>query len=119
MSTVSGHWPGLPLPATFDQAMTALRIVVDRVKGASTDNAEAAYAANILVGFGISQIAHDHPVIFGAEPVTIESLEAMLSDDGLMRSAAPDAKAGQWVSILLFVMPLAVKWLEEMLRRKK
>jgi hypothetical protein len=106
-----GHWADLPQPATLDQAMSALGVVVNRVKGSETDNTKAAFAATVVVGFGISQIPHDHPAMFASEGFDVDAMDAIVKQHGAELPESVGAAAIPWASILAFVTPLILEWL--------
>lgn len=110
MSELKGHWPDLHQPPeSFPSA--EIKAVISRVSGTETDNVKAAYAASVVVSYGIAQLPHDH-LIGELPPMTNDEGLALLQGSVLVR-AEGESTALPWATILSFVVPLLLEWLKK------
>lgn len=109
-----GHWPDLFTPPDFNDAITAVKVVVNRVKGTETDNVKAIHAGLTVAMFGNSQLPHDEHPPLGRGTVTDEEavrvLEGALATHG--QRGADDPTALPWAAILSVIVPLILKWFQ-------
>lgn len=109
-----GHWPDLFAPPDFNDAIAAVKVVVNRVKGTEADNVKAIHAGLTVAMFGNSQLPHDEHPPLGRGTVTDEEavrvLEGAIATHG--QRGADDPTALPWAAILGVIVPLILKWFQ-------
>lgn len=99
---------------SFAEFRTAVPVLLDRLRGKSTDTACAIKAAWIGAGYAGSFVPDSHPFIGAAAALPTPEESAVLLESTIVVQAQGDmAAAFDWRLILSIVLDLLKKFLEE------